>query len=218
VTVWTIVVAAGEGRRFGGLKQFEVIDGHSVLEWAVMSARAASDGIVLVVPPALAGDAVFAPLADHVVAGGAHRSASVRAGLSAVPLDADVVVVHDAARPAASVELFKSVIGAVRNGADGAIPAIAITDTVKRVASDGRVLETLDRRELYSAQTPQAFRAEVLRRAHREEGEATDDAGLLERVGADVVIVEGERSNVKLTEFADLEHLRVTLHERGEAR
>jgi len=117
--------------------------------------------------------------------------------------DADVVVVHDAARPLASRELFRAVVEAVVAGADGAIPGLAVADTVKRVRG-GRVVETLDRSELVAVQTPQAFRAEALRRAHAGAPEATDDAGLLEALGLSVVVVPGEYRNLKLTSPDDL--------------
>src|SRR5437868_5102558 len=104
--VWTIVVAAGRGRRFGGPKQFEPLLGRRVLEWSVAAAEAVSDGVVVVVPRDR--------LEPGAVAGGATRSASVRAGLAAVPSSAEVIVVHDAARPLAGKELFDRVIEAVR--------------------------------------------------------------------------------------------------------
>src|SRR5437763_8621126 len=136
-TVWAIVVAAGTGDRFGRPKQFEMLGGRRVVDWAVDAARKACDGVITVLPPGHAGE-------DGTVDGGATRSASVRAGLTAVPADAEIVVVHDAARPLAEPELFDRVVAAVRAGADGAIAAAPVTDTVKRVAGD-RVVETLDR-------------------------------------------------------------------------
>jgi 2-C-methyl-D-erythritol 4-phosphate cytidylyltransferase len=139
------------------------------------------------------------------VAGGASRSASVRAGLAAVPADAEVVVVHDAARPAARPALFESVVAAVLAGADAAIPGVPLVDTVKRVAG-GVVVETLDRTALVAVQTPQAFRAAVLREA---EGEATDDAALVEAAGGRVVVVPGDPANLKVTEPADLARLQL---------
>ena len=133
-----------------------------------------------------------------------RRAASVRSGLAAVPSSADVVVVHDAARPLASPELFQAVVSAVADGADGAVPGMPVVDTIKRVRG-ACVLDTLDRSELVAVQTPQAFRAEVLRRAHDDDPDATDDAGLLEALGARVVVVPGERHNLKLTSAEDLD-------------
>jgi 2-C-methyl-D-erythritol 4-phosphate cytidylyltransferase len=201
MTVWAIVVAAGSGTRFGGPKQFAELEGRRVVDWALVASRSVADGVVLVVPADHLEDE--APAADVVVAGGATRSGSVRAGLAAVPAGADVVVVHDAARPFASPALFEAVVACVRAGADGAIPAVPIADTVKRVA-DGRVVGTLDRAELVAVQTPQAFAAGVLRRAHAGGGEATDDAALVEAAGGRVMIVDGDPANTKITLRADL--------------
>jgi 2-C-methyl-D-erythritol 4-phosphate cytidylyltransferase len=200
---WAIVVAGGEGRRFGAAKQFVPLRGRPVLSWALDGARSVADGVVLVVPEGALDDLEWRDGVDVVVAGGATRAASVRAGLAAVPESAEIVVVHDAARPLASSALFASVVDAVRSGADGAIPGIAVPDTVKRVAG-GRVVETLDRSELVAVQTPQAFRAAMLREAHAASPEATDDAGLLELIGAHVAVVAGETTNVKLTDASDL--------------
>jgi len=189
--VWAVVVAAGRGERFGALKQYEPLGDRRVLDWSLAAAKAATDGVVLVVAPEHATDE---ERADAVVVGGATRSASVRAGLALVPAEATVVVVHDAARPAASAALFGAVIAAVRSGADGAVPALPLSDTVKRV-HDGRVVETLDRTELVAVQTPQAFRASALRAAHATGG------------GGTVVVVPGDPDNVKVTSRADLERL-----------
>ncbi|MGH9226381.1 MAG: 2-C-methyl-D-erythritol 4-phosphate cytidylyltransferase [Acidimicrobiales bacterium] len=195
-----MVVAAGAGKRFGGLKQYEVADGRRVLDWSVAAARTVAAGIVLVVPPERVADPEKD--VDLVVAGGATRSGSVRAGLAAVPAEADVVVVHDAARPWATPDLFRSVVAALAH-ADGAVPGVPVTDTVKRV-QDGRVLATLDRAELVAVQTPQAFRADALRRGHASGADATDDAALVEALGGVVVVVPGEPANVKITRGADL--------------
>jgi 2-C-methyl-D-erythritol 4-phosphate cytidylyltransferase len=202
--VWAVVVAAGSGERYGAAKQYAQLDGRRVLDWSLAAARGAADGVVLVVSARHAGDPE--PAADVVVAGGSSRSESVRAGLDAVPDDAEIIVVHDAARPAASAALFAAVVAAVRAGADGAIPGVAVVDTIKRVQDDV-VVETLDRAALVAVQTPQAFRASVLRSAHADGGDATDDGALVEAAGGRVVVVPGEPQNVKLTTPADLERL-----------
>jgi 2-C-methyl-D-erythritol 4-phosphate cytidylyltransferase len=216
--VWTVVVAGGAGSRFGGdvPKQYLPLGDRRVLDYSLAVARFVGDGVVLVV----AGDFVDRPepLADVVVAGGPTRSASVRAGLAAVPADGsvDVVVVHDAARPLASPALFAAVVGAVEAGADAAIPGVPVTDTVKRVArpsgaepeAEGEglivVVETLARESLVAVQTPQAFALDVLRAAHAGGGEATDDAALVEAAGGRVLVVPGEPENRKLTTAEDL--------------
>ncbi|HUZ19030.1 MAG TPA: 2-C-methyl-D-erythritol 4-phosphate cytidylyltransferase [Acidimicrobiales bacterium] len=203
---WAIVVAGGEGRRFGGPKQFEQLCGRPVVEWAVDAARSVAEEVVLVLPEAALGEPSRHAGCGVVVAGGATRAASVRAGLAAVPASAEIVVVHDAARPLASRSLFTAVVAAVGAGADGAIPAVPLADTVKRIAA-GRVVETLERSDLVAVQTPQAFRAAVLRRAHAGEPDATDDAGLVEAIGGAVVTVPGEARNVKLTDVDDLARL-----------
>ncbi|HXQ43054.1 MAG TPA: 2-C-methyl-D-erythritol 4-phosphate cytidylyltransferase [Acidimicrobiales bacterium] len=212
VTVWAVVVAAGDGSRFGGLKQFVEIGGRPMVDWSVDAARSVADGVVLVVPgevarPASPG-APDAHGADVVTAGGATRTESVRAGLRAVPPDAEVIVVHDGARPLASAALFRSVVDAVRSGSGGAVPALALSDTVKRVDDTGAVLGTVARDGLVTVQTPQAFRADLLRRAHAAGGEATDDAALVEAQGATVRVVPGDPRNLKVTTPADLDMAR----------
>ncbi|HET6809990.1 MAG TPA: 2-C-methyl-D-erythritol 4-phosphate cytidylyltransferase [Acidimicrobiales bacterium] len=197
---WAIVVAAGSGARFGGPKQFQRLGGRTVLERSIEAARSVAERVVAVVPP----EAGTAPGADLSVPGGATRSDSVRAGLAAVPAGVPVVVVHDAARPLASPELFRAVVAAVAAGADGAVPGVAVPDTVKRVGPDGVVSETLDRSGLVLVQTPQAFSTPALRRAHRAGGQATDDAALVEAAGGRVVVVPGEPGNLKITVADDL--------------
>jgi 2-C-methyl-D-erythritol 4-phosphate cytidylyltransferase len=210
-----VVVAGGSGQRFGALKQFLPLAGSPVASWSVRAASRVVDGVILVVPagagahplgdvpaPGDTGDAAFG--ADRVVAGGDTRSASVRAGLAAVPDDAEVIVVHDAARPLATPELFLAVVDALgSDGVDGAVPVVPVPDTLKRV-EDGRVVASLDRTGLVAVQTPQAFRAAALRAAHRDGAEATDDAGLLEATGRTVRTVEGDPRNLKLTHPEDL--------------
>jgi 2-C-methyl-D-erythritol 4-phosphate cytidylyltransferase len=203
MTTWAVVVAGGRGERFGGPKQLATIGGRRVLDWSLDAARAACDGVVLVVAP----DHDAPEEADVVVTGGESRSESVRNGLAAVPDDATVVVVHDAARPAAGVDLFEAVIAAVRAGAAGAVPGVPVADTVKRVDAGGVVVETPDRASLVAVQTPQAFDAVALRAAHAAGGDATDDAALVEAAGGRVVVVPGSPTNRKVTEPADLAFL-----------
>jgi 2-C-methyl-D-erythritol 4-phosphate cytidylyltransferase len=203
-SVWCIVVAGGSGRRFGGLKQLESIGGRRVLDHAVSTARAACDGVVAVLPVELVGtSAGEVPGADAVVAGGATRVASAHAGLDAVPSTADVVLVHDAARPLATRQLFNRVIDAVRAGAEAVVPAVPIPDTVRTTGG-----ELVDRSALRASQTPQGFIAGVLRRAHDAAAaagsDATDDAALAAAQGTPVTLIEGEPGNRKITEPFDL--------------
>ena len=196
-TVWTIVVAAGSGSRFGGAKQYADLGGRRVVDWAIADARVHSDGVVLVVPSERAS--TVEPDVDVVVAGGSTRSESVRAGLAAIPADAELVLVHDAARPMAGADLFASVVAALRDGADAVVPGVAVVDTIRR-RSGG----VLDRDDLVAVQTPQGFRAEALRAAHGSGGEATDDAALVEALGRKVVVVDGHVRNRKITDALDL--------------
>src|SRR5579871_851403 len=201
MVVWGIVVAAGSGQRFGGPKQFEIVAGKRVLDWSVdAAASTCQGGVVVVVPP---GHHEPEPATHTTVEGAATRSGSVRAGLARVPDDAEIIVVHDAARPLATVALFRAVIAAIEAGADAAIPGIPLRDTIKQVAGE-QVVATVDRTGLVAVQTPQAFRAEALRAAHDAEPEATDDAALVEAAGGKVVVVAGDAANLKLTEPGDL--------------
>ncbi len=195
VSCWAIVVAAGTGQRYGGAKQYERLGDRRVLDWSLEAARGVVDGVVVVVPdgaPAEAG-------ADVTVPGAATRSGSVRAGLAAVPAAATVIVVHDAARPLASTELFAAVVAAVEAGADAAIPGVPVTDTIRR--TDGA---TVDRDDLVAVQTPQGFAADRLRAVHAAAPEATDDASLVDASGGTVVVVAGEPRNRKITSPDDL--------------
>lgn len=199
-SVWALVVAAGTGSRFGGLKQYERVGGRQVLDWSVQAARSAAQGVVVVVPPGDVGSDELADVgADAVVGGGVSRSGSVRAGLAAVPAHVDIIVVHDAARPVATPALFGRVVKAICAGADAAVPVVPVVDSVRH--RNGFVV---DRTELLAVQTPQAFRAAALRAAHISDGEATDDASLVEAAGGRLVVVDGERWNVKITERSDL--------------
>jgi 2-C-methyl-D-erythritol 4-phosphate cytidylyltransferase len=198
--VWAVIVAAGWGERFGGPKQFSDLGGARLVDHAVATASVCCDAVVVVVPDASRWSGAWVAA---VVDGGSTRAASVRAGLAAVPEAAEIVVVHDASRPLASAELFDAVIAAARAGADGAVPGLPVVDTLKRVA-DVRVTATVDRVGLVAVQTPQAFRADILRTAHEGAPDATDDAALVEAVGGHVVVVPGDPRNIKVTGPADL--------------
>jgi 2-C-methyl-D-erythritol 4-phosphate cytidylyltransferase len=155
---------------------------------------------------ALAGAAEDFPLGLALVEGGATRSESVRNALAAAG-DAEAIVVHDAARPLATPEIFSSTIAALA-GVDAAIAAARVTDTIKEAGPDGRVARTLDRSRLWAIQTPQAFRAESLRRALDVPASvlaaATDDAWLVERAGGSVRVIESAPANFKVTTPHDL--------------
>ena len=207
--VWTVVVGGGSGQRFGRPKQYEWLGDERVLDRSRRIAALAGDGVVVVVP---AGDAPR----EGGVAGGSTRSESVRAGLAVVPPEATVICVHDAARPLADLALYQRVIAAVRAGADGAVPGVPVTDTVKLVDDDGTIVATPDRSRLRAVQTPQAFRADLLRAVHAAGGEGTDDAELVERAGGRVVVVDGDATNRKITRPDDLEWARsIVAAQRG---
>jgi 2-C-methyl-D-erythritol 4-phosphate cytidylyltransferase len=201
-TVVGIVPAGGSGERLGAErpKAFVVLAGKSLLERSVEALRPACDRVVVAVP---AGEEE----GPDQVPGGPSRSASVRNALATAP-EADVVVVHDAARPLVTRELVERCLEALGPGVDGAIAAARLSDTVKEASADGRVLRTLDRSSLWAVQTPQVFRAEVLRRALDVDDEtlaaATDDASLVEAAGGTVDVVEAPPENLKVTREADL--------------
>ena len=168
-----------------------------VIDWSLRSAAAHTDGVVVVVPADRAAEPE--PLATVVVAGGATRSASVRAGLASVPDDVEVILVHDAARPVPVPEVWQRVRAAIEAGADAVVPAIPVSDTLRELGGG-----TIDRSRLVAVQTPQGFRASALRAAHLSGPEGTDDASLVEASGGRVVVVDGDPANIKVTSAVDL--------------
>jgi 2-C-methyl-D-erythritol 4-phosphate cytidylyltransferase len=207
MNTWTIVVAGGSGARFGGAKQFAKLGERTVLDLSVATALAQSHFVVVVVPAEEVSRVAAHFVADTavvVVGGGATRSGSVRNGLHAVADDAEIVLVHDAARPFASGALYESVIAAVATGSDAAVPGVPVTDTIKQITGDGVVVTTPERSSLVAVQTPQGFSADALRRAHERGGNATDDAALVEAMGGHVIVVPGEAINRKITTPEDL--------------
>ena len=207
-----VIAAGGSGERLGAdrPKAFVVLGGRPMLDWSVEVLAGACDRVVVAVPPE------YEPGDADRVAGGTSRSQSVRNALDAAP-EAQLVVVHDAARPLVTPDLVQRCIAATQD-ADGAIAAARVTDTVKEADSSGRVLRTLDRATLWSIQTPQVFRAEVLRRALAVDdaalASATDDASLVEAAGGSVVVVEAPAENFKVTTAADLRRAEGILADR----
>ena len=201
-----IVPAGGSGERLGAErpKAFVVLAGKTLLERSVEALRPVCERVVVALP---AGSESPAAAGVDAVAGGPSRSASVRNALAEAP-EAEVAVVHDAARPLVTRELVERCLAALTDGVDAAIAAARVSDTVKEAAPDGRVLRTLDRSALWAVQTPQVFRAEVLRRALDVDDEtlasATDDASLVEAAGGTVHVVEAPPENLKITRAADL--------------
>jgi 2-C-methyl-D-erythritol 4-phosphate cytidylyltransferase len=197
-----IVPAGGSGERLGAdrPKAFVVCAGRPLVEWSLAVLGEVCDRVVVAAPEG------YEDGPDRV-RGGDSRSASVRNALGVAP-EADVVVVHDAARPLVTRELVERCIAALEPAVDGAIAAVPMTDTVKEAASDGRVLRTLDRSSLWAIQTPQVFRADVLRRALERDAAAlaaaTDDSALVEDAGGVVRVVESFPENIKVTRESDL--------------
>jgi 2-C-methyl-D-erythritol 4-phosphate cytidylyltransferase len=208
-----LLLAAGSGERLGvgRPKAFVELAGRPMLEWSLAALAAAGVTDIVVALPA----GVAAPAGVRGVPGGASRSASVRAALAEV--SADVVLVHDAARPLVTPDVFARVAAALA-GADCAIAAARVADTVKEADSSGAVVATLDRSRLWAVQTPQAFRRDVLARALDAPGDvlarATDDAWLVERAGGSVRVVEASPANFKVTTPHDLRVAEMLLRER----
>jgi 2-C-methyl-D-erythritol 4-phosphate cytidylyltransferase len=214
LSVWAILVAAGRGERLGleHPKAFAKLGEDPLLAEPLRRLEDSDwiDGIVVVAPPEWEEPAIL--LAEELgcgkavacVAGGATRADSVRAGLAEVPADALVILVHDAARPLITDEVIERVLAPLSEGWDGVVPGLPVSDTLKRVGADSAIEETVSRDSLYAVQTPQAFVADVFRRAAVEGAEASDCAGLVEAVGGRVKVVQGDPRLLKVTTADDL--------------
>jgi len=214
VSVWAILVAAGRGERLGldHPKAFAKLGEDPLLAEPLRRLDDCGwvDAIVVVVPAGWEEPAIL--LAEEVgcgkvsacVAGGEARADSVRAGLAEVPAEAIAVLVHDAARPLVSDEVIERVLAPLSEGWDGVVPGLPVSDTLKRVAPDGAVVETIARDAVYAVQTPQAFPADVLRRALAGDSAATDCAGSVEAAGGRVKVVPGDPRLLKVTTTEDL--------------
>jgi 2-C-methyl-D-erythritol 4-phosphate cytidylyltransferase len=217
MSVWAILVAAGRGERLGldHPKAFAKLGEDPLLAEPLRRLEECEwvDAIVIVAPAGWEEPAIL--LAEELgcgkvhacVAGGETRTDSVRAGLGEVPEDALVVLVHDAARPLLDDAVVERVLAPLSQGWDGAIPGLAVADTLKRVGGDGTIAETVPREGLWAVQTPQAFAAEALRRAYAAGGDATDCAALVEAAGGRVTVVEGDPRLLKVTTRADLDRI-----------
>jgi 2-C-methyl-D-erythritol 4-phosphate cytidylyltransferase len=218
VRVAAVVPAAGRGERLGpGLpKALRELAGVPMLVHAVRAlSQARRVSLVVVAAPPDGVSEVQALLDAHlvgpsaaevvVVVGGETRQDSVRLALEALPADVSVVLVHDAARPLVPSELVDAVAAAVCSGAPAVVPCLPLADTVKRADPAGRVVETLQRHELRAIQTPQGFERDLLVRAHAAAAESlTDDAGLVEQLGVQVLLVAGHDEAFKVTRPLDL--------------
>ncbi len=211
MSAFAVLVCGGSGTRMGGSgnKTLLPVAGVPACIRAYRTLTSVLDGAVVVVR---AGEealfqstfAAYGEAPYQIVAGGADRQASVYAGLCALPESCAEVLVHDGARPLVSEHTVRAVLSSVRQFGTG-VAAMPVRDTVKRADAKGRVLETLDRAELYAMQTPQGFRKETLLRAHRTiKARMTDDAALVEALGVEVRLVMSEPSNIKLTSGEDV--------------
>jgi 2-C-methyl-D-erythritol 4-phosphate cytidylyltransferase len=214
MSVWAVIAAAGRGERLGldRPKAFANLNGRPLLaeslerlEWSEWV-----DSIVVAAPPdweepvILLAEELGCGKVVSVVAGGASRAASVRAGLAEIAEDAAVTLVHDAARPVLPEDVVERLMTALNEGWDGVVPALPLDDTVKRVDGD-RIVETVDREGLVAAQTPQAFVWSTLHDAAAGGNDATDCASLVEARGGRIKVVPGDTRLLKVTEPADLE-------------
>lgn len=214
MSVWAVIVAAGRGERLGldRPKAFANLNGRPLLaeslerlEWSEWI-----DSIVVAAPPdweepvILLAEELGCGKVAAAVPGGETRAASVRAGLTEVPDDAAVVLVHDAARPLLAEDVIERLLTTLNEGWDGVVPGLPITDTVKRVEG-GQVVETVDRDSLVISQTPQAFVWQALRDATAGAKDGTDCSALVEARGGRIKVVPGDPRLVKITDQADLE-------------
>ena len=198
-----IIAAGGSGKRMGRPKQFLPLAGKAVVEWTIEVFRKIKvvGQIVLAVPE---DDLERAKnLGVTVVAGGEERGDSVKNGLKAVAFDTDIVMIHDGARPLITPDIIEKAISEAKEyGA--AVVGVPVKDTIKRVGDDLIIKDTVDRQALWSAQTPQVFKYEIITRAYAKKGSATDDAKLVEDLGIKVKMVMGSYENIKITTPEDL--------------
>lgn len=215
--VWTIIVAGGTGSRYGARKQLEWLVDRRVIDWSYQVAKSVSDTVVTVKP---ISDPADYP-GDLVVEGGATRSASVRSGLAVIAEKGggpdDLVLIHDAARPLASKELFLGVIEALKAGAVSVLPTVAVTESLK-IVDGSQVVGSVDRSGFHTAQTPQGFNFQTITRAHAGGEEATDDVALVEALGLATRRIQGDPNNFKLTHRSDLRLAELLLLDRREIR
>lgn len=215
--VGVVIVAGGSGSRIGGgeLKQLRWVAGKPMLLHSLQTFQKRADVamVVCVLPQRYAGDPppwIFQSDAERLLisVGGRNRAESVANGLEDLPVECRTVLIHDAARPLVSDEMIDRVIVEARKG-HGAIAALPVVDTLKRVDAEGRIIGTVSREALWRAQTPQGFPREVIERAHREarangtHATATDDAALCEALGLPVHVVRGSERALKVTEEGD---------------
>jgi 2-C-methyl-D-erythritol 4-phosphate cytidylyltransferase len=217
--VGVVIVAGGESTRTSGteLKQFRWVAGKPMLLHSLQTFMARPDvvSVVCVIPKQFVADPppwIFQCDVDRLLLsiGGRTRTESVRNGLEDLPDEASIALIHDAARPLIDDPLIERVVSRARAG-ECVVPALPVVDTIKETDDAGRVLRTVDRANLWRAQTPQGFPRQIIERAHREaraiNATATDDAALCERLGIPVVIVPGSERAMKVTDESDFERV-----------
>lgn len=217
--VATIIVAAGEGRRFGTAKQFALLAGRPVVDWTIkaFAAHPQIDELIVVLPDESRTEEIESrwPKIKAVVKGGKQRQDSVSRGLEAVSPEIEIVLVHDGVRPLVTAELISRIIDAAKKEG-AAIPAVTIEDTVKMIDGDF-IIRTINREQLVRVQTPQGFRKNLLQmafnQAKKEGYYASDEASLIERIGGRVKIIPGETKNIKITTPEDLKIAEVWINE-----
>ena len=212
MSAWAIIAAAGSGSRMGGdkVKTLQLLGGRACICYSVEKLKRHCEGVIIAArevdilsyKDALAKNGLTA---DAYVLGGETRRDSVKNALDRLPEDCDLVLVHDGARPLVSDDLIKRVMDSARRLGSG-VPALMMTDSIKRVNLQGQSVDTLERRMLRTVQTPQAFHRTILQSAYAEvDGMASDDASMVEQLGLPVHLVEGDPHNIKLTLPGDLE-------------
>ena len=221
--VGVIIVAAGSGSRTGSteLKQFRWVAGKPMLLHSIQTFQARADVamVVCVLPREYVGDPppwIFQSDAERLLVsvGGRHRSESVANGLEDLPVECEIVVIHDAARPLVSPETIARVIEEARKG-NGAIAALPVADTLKRADAAGQIQATEPREHLWQAQTPQMFRHGLLLHALGRTGMVTDEAGAVEALGLKPKLVQGSTANLKITYAEDLQLAEIILASQG---
>ena len=226
-SVWAVIVAGGSSRRMGFNKLTADLEGRPVLAWSVGAFNdcPSIDAIVLVCASNARGEleevarAAAPSKLKHVVVGGAHRHLSVAEGLGSVPADAAMIAVHDAARPLVDETMITRCLESARNTGAAAC-ARRVNDTLKRINDEGFIIESVDRANLWAVETPQIFRADLLRHAYDEViatgGYVSDETSAVQAAGAPVALVDTPEWNGKITYPGDLELARLVL--RGRAK
>ena len=224
-SVWAVIVAGGSSRRMGFNKLTADLAGRPVLAWSVGAFNdcQAIDAIVLVCAASAQSElehiarAASPTKLQHIVVGGAHRHLSVAEGLEAVAPDTSMIAVHDAARPLVTPAMIERCLESARNNGAAAC-ARPVADTLKRINDEGFIIESVDRTNLWSVQTPQIFRADLLRHAYAEViatgAHISDETSAVQAAGAPVALVDTPEWNGKITFPADLELARVVLRGR----